>query len=67
MPQMLKCVILQVGCCGKLRRAGTPGPGVSTQGMGLMRKTLNRTQMLEKASGRGLKIFFGLYIHSFIF
>lgn len=64
MPQMLKCVILQVGCCGKLRREGTPGPGVSTQGMGLVRKALNRTQ---KASGRGLKNFVGLYIHSFIF
>lgn len=47
-----KCVILQVGSRGKLR-VGTPGAGVPTQGMGLERKALNRTRMLEKASGRG--------------
>lgn len=42
MPQMLKCVILQVGNCGKLRRVGRSGAGGSIHGTELVGKALNQ-------------------------
>lgn len=42
MPQTLKCVILQVGNCGKLRRVGRPGAEGPVHGKGLVGKALNQ-------------------------
>lgn len=42
MPQTLRCVILQVSSCGKLRRAGRLRTRGSSHGMGLVGKAISQ-------------------------